>query len=97
IRHTPAGSRLELSLRRDAGFVEAEMADNGPGIAAADRDKVLRRFHRLEASRTTPGSGLGLALVKAVADLHDAGLELADRDPGAAPPGLRVTLRFPAA
>lgn len=66
------------------------MQDTGPGIPAAQRDLVLRRLYRLEGSRTSPGTGLGLALVKAVADLHGAALELSD-----ARPGLRVTLRFP--
>ena len=68
------------------------VADTGPGIPATERDKVFRRFYRLEASRTTPGSGLGLALVKVVADLHDASAELSDNDPG-----LRCTVRFHAA
>ena len=65
------------------------VADTGPGIPAEERDKVFRRFYRLEESRTTPGSGLGLALVKAVADLHGIAVELADNRPG-----LRVRLRF---
>ena len=68
------------------------VTDTGPGIPASEREKVFRRFYRLEASRTTPGSGLGLALVKAVADLHGASVELSDKQPG-----LRVTVRFPAA
>ena len=67
------------------------VADTGPGIPEAERERVFRRFYRLETSRTTPGSGLGLALVKAVADLHGATVALADNNPG-----LRVTVRFPA-
>lgn len=61
-----------------------------PGIPAHERDKVLRRLYRLERSRSTPGNGLGLALVAAIADLHDATLTLGDNAPG-----LRVTLALP--
>jgi signal transduction histidine kinase len=58
-------------------------------VPPADRERVLSRFVRLEASRSTPGTGLGLTLVKAIADLHNARLELSDNDPG-----LRVTITF---
>ena len=60
----------------------ASVADTGPGIPESERDLVLRRLYRLEKSRTTQGSGLGLSLVKAVADLHSAALELEDAAPG---------------
>jgi signal transduction histidine kinase len=66
------------------------VADNGPGIPAADRQRVLQRFVRLEESRSQPGSGLGLSLVAAVARLHHGEIEL-----GEANPGLVVTLRLP--
>ena len=89
IRHCPAGTDIALSLDRDAGQTILTVADTGPGIPTEDREKVLHRFYRVEQSRSTFGSGLGLALVKAVADLHDASLDLADNAPG-----LRVTLRF---
>ena len=89
IRHCPPDTHVSVSLAREAGRPVLTVADTGPGIPAGDRDKVLRRFYRVEQSRTTSGNGLGLALVKAVADLHDAALELADNEPG-----LRVTLRF---
>jgi signal transduction histidine kinase len=89
IRHCPAGTDIVLRLVKEAGRTTLSVADTGPGIPAEEREMVLRRFYRVEQSRTTPGSGLGLALVKAVADLHDASLELADNEPG-----LRVTLRF---
>ena len=58
------------------------VADNGPGIPADQRDKVVQRFFRLEASRSTPGSGLGLSLVAAAAKLHRARLSLEDNNPG---------------
>ena len=67
------------------------VADDGPGIPAGDRDRALRRFVRLEASRSTPGSGLGLSLVAAIAGLHGVALGLGDNRPG-----LAVSLGFPA-
>jgi signal transduction histidine kinase len=82
IRHCPAGAGITVELRAEAGAPLLCVADSGPGIPAAERSKVFRRFYRLEASRTTPGNGLGLALVKAVADLHGASVELSDNDPG---------------
>jgi signal transduction histidine kinase len=90
IRHTPAGTTITLDLERTVDAVVGRVSDNGPGIPADARAKVFRRFYRLEASRTTTGSGLGLALVAAVAELHRIGIELTDNRPG-----LRVWLRFP--
>jgi signal transduction histidine kinase len=89
IRHCPGGAGITVTLRQEAGMPVVCVADSGPGIPAPEHEKVFRRFYRLEASRTTPGSGLGLALVKAVADLHGASVELSDNHPG-----LRVTVRF---
>jgi hypothetical protein len=68
--------------RRDDGSVAIEVADNGPGIAAADKPKVTERFFRGDASRGTPGVGLGLSIVDAVAKLHGGVLELLDNHPG---------------
>jgi signal transduction histidine kinase len=90
--HTPAGTAITVAVDATAGAVLVSVADTGPGIPAAERKAVLGRFYRLEGSRTTPGSGLGLALVRAVADLHEASLALTDNRPG-----LRVTVSFPAA
>ena len=59
------------------------MADQGPGIPEADRARAAERFFRGESARNTPGSGLGLALVQAVAQLHGGSLRLADAGPGA--------------
>ena len=89
IRHCPAGVGITVTLRKETRTPILCVADTGPGIPASEREKVFRRFYRLEASRTTSGSGLGLALVKAVADLHGASVELSDNQPG-----LRVTVRF---
>ncbi len=66
------------------------MADNGPGVPAAEREKLFDRFYRLEHSRSAPGSGLGLALVAAVARLHGAEVRLHD-----AQPGLEARVSFP--
>jgi signal transduction histidine kinase len=90
IRHTPAGSRIEIDLRREADGAVAVLSDHGSGIPEHEYGKVFRRFYRLESSRTTPGSGLGLALVAAVADLHGARVSLGENRPG-----LRVTILFP--
>jgi len=90
IHHTPAGTRIGLSAEMDGKRPTIVVTDNGPGIPEADRQKVFRRFFRCEQSRTTPGSGLGLSLVSAIADLHDAEISLLDNNPG-----LRVIVRFP--
>jgi signal transduction histidine kinase len=84
LNHTPTGSTVRLALRKTAGGFEAEVADNGPGIPEAEHEKVFDRFYRLDRSRTTKGSGLGLALVKAIASLHGMTLRLEDRQPGLA-------------
>ncbi len=90
IKYTPCGSRIRLSAVRVDEALELCVADDGPGIPAEARERVLERFVRLDASRHQPGSGLGLSLVRAVARLHRATLQLDDNHPG-----LKVTLRFP--
>jgi signal transduction histidine kinase len=92
IRHCPQGTRILCQITTLQGQVTASVADNGPGIPLQERELVLRRLYRLEKSRTTQGSGLGLSLVKAVADLHGAELTLSD-----AAPGLVVRLALPTA
>lgn len=87
--HAP---RLGLAVRRDGASVVLSVADDGPGVGEADRARIFERFTRLEASRTTPGSGLGLALVAAVVRLHKGEIAVEDADPG-----LRIVLRLPAA
>jgi signal transduction histidine kinase len=91
LRHTPAGTTITLRLSRQPAGALAEVADTGTGIPADERAKVFRRFYRLERSRTTPGSGLGLSTVAAIVELHHAAIELLDNAPG-----LRVVIRFPA-
>ena len=81
------GSSITVRVRREVGGVAISVGDHGPGIEPADRERVLKRFVRLEASRTKPGTGLGLSLVAAVARLHHGVVRLEDNEPG-----LRVTL-----
>jgi len=83
---------VHVRVQRLGHGVEASVADNGPGIPAADRERVFGRFVRLESSRSRPGSGLGLSLVAAVASLHNGDVRIEDNEPG-----LRVVLVFPAA
>ncbi len=92
IKYTPPGGEILLRLRRDGDHGELVVADNGPGIPPQERDKVFQRFYRMEQSRTTEGSGLGLSLVQAVAAIHQIEIRLEDNHPG-----LRVVLRFPLA
>ena len=90
--HTPENGAIKLAARRGAdGRPEFSISDTGPGIAPDERERVLERFVRLDDSRSTPGSGLGLSQVAATARLHYADLSLEDNVPG-----LRVRLRFPA-
>ncbi|MEM5470414.1 HAMP domain-containing sensor histidine kinase [Hoeflea sp. AS60] len=92
LRHCPSGARIVCAIALQDDAVVLMVSDNGSGIPLYERDKVLRRLYRLEKSRTTPGSGLGLSLVKAISDLHGASLSLEDNEPG-----LRVVVRFPLA
>jgi len=89
IRHTPTGAEIHLSLSSGEKPV-LEVSDDGRGIPAEEREKVFNRFYRREASRTTPGNGLGLTLAAAVAALHHAKIALLDNMPG-----LKVRVEFP--
>jgi signal transduction histidine kinase len=89
LRHTPRGTHVHVALAHAGEQVLATVGDNGPGIPPEERDKVLRRFYRLSSSRSTPGYGLGLTLVAAIAQFHGAELRLLDNAPG-----LRVELRL---
>ena len=82
LAHTPSGSHIRLSLARTGDGITLAVVDDGPGIPASEHEMVLRRFYRLDGSRHSPGSGLGLALVKAIAALHEARLKLSDNWPG---------------
>jgi len=91
IKYTPAGGKVRIRVAIAETGVDLSVTDSGPGISLADRPRVTERFVRLEASRNSPGTGLGLSLVAAVAHFHNAELVLEDN----APTGLKAVLRFP--
>jgi signal transduction histidine kinase len=78
----PGAVRIHVGVKQERGRIVIEVSDNGPGIPEAERKRVLERFVRLERSRTEPGSGLGLALVAAVARLHKGEFSIQDNAPG---------------
>ncbi len=100
LKYAEGGSRIEVWVGPvKSGGAMITVADDGPGVDAANRARILERFVRLEESRSTPGSGLGLSLVAAIASAHRAHLQFEDglERAGAqgAGRGLKVTLRFP--
>ena len=82
VKYSPAGSRLTVRVFAGVGRVGVEVRDTGPGIPEAEREAVLGRFHRVGKCRSTPGTGLGLSLVAAIAKLHDLHLAIEDARPG---------------
>ncbi len=95
VRYTPPGGRVDVSVERSA-TVPAQalvrVVDNGPGIAPEERERVFDRFYRRPGT-AAPGSGLGMAIVKAIAEAHGAAIVL---DSGESGRGLAVTVSFPA-
>lgn len=90
IKYTPVRGAIAIAARPlDLDTVDVVVADNGPGIAEHERTRVIERFYRVDTSRGTPGVGLGLSVVSAVARLHGGGLTLEDNQPG-----LRATMRL---
>ncbi len=89
-RHCPTGAQITLASGRDDAGIFVQVCDDGPGIPDAEHEKVLRRFYRLEKSRASMGSGLGLSLVSAIMRAHNGTIALHDNAPG-----LCVTLCFP--
>src|SRR6202042_3841158 len=91
LKYAPQRGSIEVAVQRlDDLRAEISVSDNGPGIDDAEKTKVMQRFYRGDASRGTPGVGLGLSLVQAVAKLHGSALELLDNGPG-----LRVVMTVP--
>src|ERR1700685_442263 len=91
LKYAPQHGSIEVAVqRRDDLRAEISVSDNGPGIADAEKTKVMQRFYRGDASRGTPGVGLGLSLVQAVAKTHGSAVELLDNGPG-----LRVVMTVP--
>lgn len=95
IKYTPSGGAMSITLKEEAGNARVIVSDTGPGIPAESRDRVFDRFYRLEESRTTPGNGLGLSLVRAATKLHKGDVVLSETTPGASSPGLTVTITLP--
>lgn len=92
IKHSAAGGVVKVDVRTEGNEVVVDVRDAGPGIPREERERVTQRFTRLDQSRSLPGSGLGLSLVKAVAELHKGSLSFSDNAPG-----LCASLRLPAA
>jgi len=90
IKHGRDGGLVSIRLDQKNGEAILSVSDDGPGIPSEELEHVFKRFYRLERSRSTPGNGLGLSLVAAVARLHGANIRLFDNAPG-----LTVELRFP--
>jgi len=95
LRYTPAGGRIDVAVDDDQGQAVLSVADTGPGIPAAERERVFERFHRGTSAISAPdanGSGLGLSIVRRIADAHRATVTLGDGPGGR---GLTVSVRFP--
>ncbi len=90
IKYTPNRGHILLSLIRLSSQLVITIADNGPGIPEAEREKVFRRFYRLDQSRSSSGNGLGLSMVSAVVSLHNGSIELQGNNPG-----LKTVIRLP--
>lgn len=98
VKYTPAGGHIAFrAVRSHDVMIDFIVLDSGPGIPAEHRARVVERFARLDSARTLPGSGLGLALVEAVADLHGGALVLEDGGGPPEAPGLKAILRLPRA
>ena len=91
IKYTTAGGKIDISVQNNGGTAVFSISDNGPGIPDNLHPQVIKRFYRMDSSRSTPGNGLGLSLVAAVIRLHDGELVLQDLKPG-----LSVALKFQA-
>lgn len=89
LKYTPIGAIITVSVEEADRLPTAIIADNGPGVPALERDKILRRFYRVDTSRGLPGAGLGLSLVAAIARMHQADVRIGDNNPG-----LHVRLTF---
>ena len=90
INHVPSGTVISLSVHMENNRVIMAVSDNGPGIPAEDHERVFEKMVRLDTSRTVPGTGLGLSMVRAIVNLHGGSIRLADNHPG-----LRCEIVFP--
>ena len=90
IKYTPDHGTISVSLTCPGNQLVIAIADNGPGIPASEREKVFRRFYRLDQSRGSSGNGLGLSMVQAVVGMHNGTITLEDNTPG-----LRTVIKLP--
>lgn len=90
VTHTPKGVHISVRLSREDDAIVGIVSDDGLGVPSEECERLFQRFYRSERSRSTPGNGLGLSLVKAVADLHSIRLDVRGANPG-----LEVYMRFP--
>jgi signal transduction histidine kinase len=90
LKFSPVGGTISFTALAENSVIEISVSDHGPGIAEEDRQRATERFFRAESARSTAGSGLGLSLVAAVAQLHNGTLRLADNNPG-----LRAVISLP--
>ena len=98
VKYTPVRGRIQMRAQRERdGAFALVVADSGPGIPEADRERAVERFVRLEQSRSQPGRGLGLSLAAAVAEAHRGELRLGEGLGSGSMPGLEVALVLPAA
>jgi signal transduction histidine kinase len=96
LRYAPARTAVTVTVNEVPGSIEMTVVDCGPGIPAAERERVFERFRRVPGD-ATPGTGLGLAIARTIVERHRGSIELSDADPRAVRPGLLVRMRFPAA
>lgn len=89
IRHAGSGAHIRAEIKSEAEEIRVSIEDNGVGIPRSEWENILKPFYRLEPSRNSPGSGLGLSFVAAIAKLHEARLTFEDNSPG-----LKVVLTF---
>jgi signal transduction histidine kinase len=97
VKYAPADSVVDVALYAERNHVVLEIADRGSGVPAGDRERVFDRFQRLEGHRGSPGTGLGLSLVRAIVQRHAGQIELRDTTLDDRRPGLRVRVVLPQA
>ena len=90
IRHTPVGARIEVTSATVGNLRQLIVADNGPGVPASERSRIFDRFYRVDGARAIPGTGLGLSLVAAIAELHDGRVRAIENAPG-----LKIVFELP--
>jgi signal transduction histidine kinase len=96
IKYTPQHGTIRIVVRKENDEAVFSVQDSGIGVPDEEKSQVFQRFYRVGKSRSLPGNGLGLSLVNAVAEIHQARIELTDTNPGEESPGLTITVRMPA-